>query len=381
MNTTAFHAKRVRMLTVRKNPERILIIGGDFLFLIVLEILAVIRIDRFWRKCRSLTNSEDWCTMEVQINNDGGKFHTIIRKIAMFHSTKKFSASLLSGLGLLLTFFAVPGWGAETTYENLTGSNDITIASGDTGIAATSNSAFTGNWIVNGTLQSKNADIETPDRALGSGKVILNNGATLLSGVQPTRIYSTLETNGNVTFGGGNQELHIYGNITGSGAIMRTTYWSVFLNGDNSAYTGDWNLNADWTWSRNEWSEKQDSWAGSGDYTFGSGTITLNGGGIAFANADKDYHVWNDLVINQTRLNFMKGGKSVTLSGKLSGAGDIRLQTAGTEENPVYSTYAVHVRGKENGEFSGDWTIDEGYTLTTNNYGASKEISEVGGGG
>ncbi|MDO4574447.1 MAG: hypothetical protein Q4D98_04470 [Planctomycetia bacterium] len=283
----------------------------------------------------------------------------------------------VAGVGLFLVFFAMPGWGATTTYENLTGSDAITIASGDTGVAQTTNSAFTGNWIVNGTLQSMNGSSQTPDNALGSGTVTLNNGAKLLPGVaNTTHLSNPVVINGNVTLGGENMELRFSGPISGSGSISRNTYWSVYLLGDNSAYAGDWNLNTDWTWSLNQWSTPQTGWAGSGDYSFGSGTITLNKGGIAFANGSTDYYVWNDLVVTQAHANFMKGGKSVTLLGKLSGAGNIALQTVGSGSSAVYSTPTVHVRGTENGTFSGNWTINAGYTLTTNNYGSTKETGD-----
>lgn len=279
------------------------------------------------------------------------------------------------GIGLVVAIFYDAGLsGAEINYANLTGDADITISSADTGIAQPTNSSFTGNWIVNGTLQSMNGSHQFPDSALGSGTVTLNDGATLLPGVSSsTYLSNAVKIQGNVTFGGKDIELRINGNITGYGNITKNTSWSVYLNGDNSAYTGNWTLKSDWTWSLNKWSSKQDSWGGSGDYSFGSGVITLNGGGIAFSDDNSDYYVWNDIVVTKVHPNFMKGGKSVTLSGKLSGEGDITLQSITSGSNTVKTTPVVHVRGTQNGDFSGDWTVNQGYTLTTNNYGNAKE--------
>lgn len=208
------------------------------------------------------------------------------------------------------------------------------------------------------------------DSTLGSGQIILNGGTLRTVNTKEysdgfyRRISNDIVVNADsILSSTADTEMFLYGNISGTGNLTENVTFSLRLYGDNSAYAGNWTLNGDWTWSLNEWGTKQDSWVGSGDYSFGSGAITLNGGGIAFADANKDYHVWNDLVVAADHTTFMKGGKSVTLSGKLSGAKAIRLQTVGTTSTTT-STPVVHLRGDNTG-FSGDWYIGSGKTVTT----------------
>ena len=295
----------------------------------------------------------------------------------------KIRPSLLKNLrltGLLAAvFFVARTAAADITVDSDTTwsapyahAEDIYVTSGATLTLSADGSGTTGNWYVNGsTITSTYANTSqvTPDYSFGTGTLHLTD-ATLSAGVHQMNVSRPVVVNGDCTFTGGSREIFLYGDISGSGTITEDLGWSIYLRGDNSAYTGDWILERDYTWLYNASATAQTSWASGGaadgDYTFGSGTITINGG--MFALGVGDAYIYNDIVLSSAGSVFSKSGSSLTLLGDLSGSAAFNMTTA--------STRLFNLRG-DNSDFTGAWNLQYGYVSTDNT--SSTKVTNTAG--
>ena len=290
---------------------------------------------------------------------------------------------LFAGL-LAVACFVVPGFLATVEADIVVNStatwsstyahtDDIYVTSGATLTLSADGSGTTGNWYVNGstiasTYANKLSKV-TPDRSFGTGRLYLT-GSSLSAGVDAMNVSCPVVVSGNCKFTGGNREIALFGNISGSGRITEDLGWSIFLRGDNSAYTGDWVLQNDYTWLYNSYATPQASWASGGtpggDYTFGSGTITLSGG--MFALGVSNAYIYNDIVLSSAGTVFSYSGSSLTLLGDLSGSATFKSAAAAT---PLYN-----LRG-DNSNFTGAWDLQSGY-VSTNNTSSTKATNSLG---
>ena len=249
---------------------------------------------------------------------------------------------------------------------------DIRVIDGAVLTLDADGSGTTGNWYVTGsTIRSTYAgtSLVSPDHSFGSGTLYLTD-SSLSAGVNQMNVSCPVVVSGSTKFTGGSQEIYVLGNISGSGVITEDLNWSIHLKGDNSAYTGDWILERDYTWLYNSSAAAQASWASGGatdgDYTFGSGTITVNGG--MFATSLTDAYIYNDIVLTTPGSLFSKGGASLTLLGNLSGAGEFNV-TSG-------STPVTNLRG-DNSDFTGAWNLQSRYVSTDNT--SSTKVTNTAG--
>jgi hypothetical protein len=261
----------------------------------------------------------------------------------------------------------------QTWSDAYSPSVDINVINGATLTLNADGSGTTGNWYVDGSTISstrKNTISKaTPDYSFGSGKLYLN-ASTLSAGVNGMNVSCPVVVSGNSKITGGEREIYLFGNISGSGTITEDLAWSIFLRGDNSAYTGDWILQRDYTWLYNSSATAQTSWASGGtakgDYTFGSGTITVSGG--MFALGVNDGYIYNDIVLSSAGSVFAKSGLSLTLLGGLSGAASFNTTSA--------STPLTNLRG-DNSNFTGAWNLQSGY-VSTDNPSSAKVTNSAG---
>lgn len=273
--------------------------------------------------------------------------------------------------------------GDVTNAETFSGSEDMNVYGGHVlYLGGTGSGAFTGNWYVSSgtTLATDNIAMNKEaggDDVLGSGKIYLDN-ATLMMWNHPEKstgsdyqrgVSNDVVISGNCNFVGstGATELFLHGNISGSGKITESMGYSFRIRGDNSAYTGDWDLITDWCWIQN----------GQTDSTkaFGTGAVKLSSSGLGHPN---DFVMNNDLEIGTTQTNTFQGANTLTLAGKLTGAGNINLQTVsgGTSGSMLIKAY-----GDATG-YTGNWNVqgtqaEDGTitwrTIETNNVGTTKE--------
>ncbi|MDO4550885.1 MAG: autotransporter-associated beta strand repeat-containing protein [Planctomycetia bacterium] len=153
---------------------------------------------------------------------------------------------------------------AQTTYTgNITENVDITdnpiaitITEGNTyGIADTYKISGTGTVTFNGTGQFNinSANDYSGDTTISAGTVSANNNSAFgtsdikwSGGTITVNAARTLSNNihvaNEVTLNtGGNRNITLTGNLTGDGVITRTGPYTVFLQGDNSEFSGTWN--------------------------------------------------------------------------------------------------------------------------------------------
>ena len=289
---------------------------------------------------------------------------------------------LVAGL-LAAAFSVIPGFvgraeadivvNATTTWsETYSHTENIYVTNGATLTLSANGSGTIGNWYVNGSTISStyaNKSKVTPDYSFGSGTLYLTD-ASLSAGVHQMNVSCPVVVSGNSKFTGGSREIYLRGNLSGSGTITEDLRWSMYLQGDNSAYAGDWILKDDYTWLYNSSATAQASWASggaaNGDYTFGSGTITVSSG--MFALGVSNAYIYNDIVLSSAGTVFSKEGSSLTLLGDLSGSGAFNMTAAST---PLYN-----LRGN-NADFTGAWNLQAGY-VSTDNTSAAKVTNSQG---
>jgi len=285
--------------------------------------------------------------------------------------------TFLFGPGLIATAEADIVVSSDTTWsETYAHSQDIHVTSGATLTLSANGSGTTGNWYVNdSTITSTYANTSkvTPDYSFGTGTLYLTN-SSLSAGVHRMNVSAPVVVSGNCKFTGGTREIYLHGNISGSGTITEDLGWSIYLRGDNSAYTGDWILKNDYTWIYNSSATAQTSWASGGsargDYTFGSGTITVDGG--MFALGVSNAYIYNDIVLNSAGAVFAKEGASLTLLGNLSGSGTFNATSASSYS----STKLYNLRGN-NSDFTGTWNLQSA-DVSTDNTSAVKVTNSSG---
>ncbi|MDO4569405.1 MAG: PEP-CTERM sorting domain-containing protein [Planctomycetia bacterium] len=258
------------------------------------------------------TGSADWTlsggTLNLQTDIEGG------------------SASIYVESGSSVTF----GSALSTT----NGNNVVISGGGSVSIADAS--GLSGDLYVNDStlkITASNAIGSSDDR----GTIYLEDSAIRSEGSTQREVSNAVVVSGDCTFH--SQGLTFSGAISGDAdSIIRSTGgWQMQLRGDNSAYHGDWDIQADYLgiFSAN---------------SLGSGTIHYNGGGIIqnYANASID----NNIVLEKDILYFTGGGSEVTLNGTLSGTANVNLRS-----NQYRATTTTNLRGDAKG-FSGNWTIN-----------------------
>lgn len=273
--------------------------------------------------------------------------------------------------------------GDITNYETFTGSEQMNVSGGGVlYLGGTGSGAFTGDWYVSSgtTLATDNiatTKAATGDDVLGSGKVYLDN-ATLMMWNHPEKttgsdyqrsLSNDVVVSGNCNFVGSAAatELFFFGNLSGSGKITESMGYSFRIRGDNSAYTGDWDLNTDWCWVQNGQTDSVKA--------FGTGAVKLTSSGLGHPN---NFVMNNDLEIGASQANTFQGADTLTIAGKLTGSGNINMKTisGGTSG----STY-IKAFGDATG-YTGNWYVqgtqaEDGTiswrTIETNNVGTTKE--------
>ncbi len=258
---------------------------------------------------------------------------------------------------------------ARTETGTITGTAADVISvtgAGTLNVFGLTNTGYLGGWnVASGTtLASDNSgtDKETIDSAFGAGTITLN-AATLktCNNSDPAtwlrRISNDIIISGNSFLTSTSAtEMHLCGDISGSGNIRESVSYSLYLKGDNSAYTGNWELTSDWTWTANA-ASKTPKTTGS-DYSFGSGTITVTGGGIA--SMDANGLILNDIVLNKGSF-WYKNGSSLTFRGKITGNSDWTISAG--------STPKTIIEGDGTG-YTKNWIVDgttANVTLASNN--------------
>jgi len=268
-------------------------------------------------------------------------------------------------------------------YETFTGSEQMNVSGGKTlYLGGTGSGSFTGDWHVSAgtTLATDNPSTSKQsggDDVLGSGKVYLD-GATLMmwnheekkgSSIWQRGLSNDLVVSGDCKFVGstGATELFLFGNVSGSGKITEQMGYSFRIRGDNSAYTGNWDLQTDWCWVENGQTDSKKA--------FGTGSVKLTSSGLGLPN---NFVMNNDLEVAATLANTFQGAGTLTLAGKLTGSGNIVMKSVSGG-----TTGSSYIKAKcDASGFTGDWVVQgtkaENGTITwrtieTNNVGTTRE--------
>lgn len=337
-------------------------------------------------------------TIKNSIENNSGRNVVRIMRKAFFMRNQKLSKQAFFLAGLLaagtaqadltgITATVDTSGGDITNNETLSGSDDITVSGGNKLYLGGTGCTLTGNWIVeSGTTLVSNNPIcnqgTTPDDVLGSGTIYLNSGtlSTTQDGkaginyVYERGVYNNIVVSGNSSLASvGNTEMFVWGNISGSGLITESVGYSLRLKGDNSAYTGDWNVTGDWVWAAGTNSTR----------AFGTGgKVTVTGGGIALESNTFEFS--NDLEVIGSNNTLFKGSGTLTISGDITGTGAFNFRkslnsSGGVDQN---SPTVLKLTGN-NKAFTGRWNIignknpnEDTYswhTVFTDNAGTVKE--------
>lgn len=309
----------------------------------------------------------------IRTRSNRNLFGTCARSAAL--SLAVFAGGNVSALEGITTPYDTAGT-TKTESGTITGtaSDVIQVQGGGTlSITGLSNTGYLGNWeVASGTTLMSDNDgnaKETTDRAFGAGTIQLNGGTLKVSkasGLQTwlRRVSNNLVINGSSFLTStGETELYLYGNISGSGNIKESVSYSLYLLGDNSAYTGNWELSSDWTWVNS--SASNVGTVASADYSFGSGTVTVTGGGIGMRSTDA--LIKNNIVQNKAGV-WYKNGNSVTFTGKITGDQDWTVNST--------STPRTNLQGDGSG-YTKNWIIDG----TASNVTVSSDNNSAGNNG
>ena len=254
-------------------------------------------------------------------------------------------------------------------------------------------SAYTKNWIIDATASgtslavisnstevvSPNEDNTYVDKRFGSGTIYLKGSdgttgstARLGGSVNATRIYNPVVASGKVILDDttGEQEVHFAGNISGSGTITDDVGWTFYLEGDNSAYTGDWYIPGDYCCIVND--GKTASVANpDGDLRFGTGTVYLNGGGIRGLNSGARVYIDADIVVPAGKTGSFRYD-SFTLRGTTTVLGTLASDTANGD--PIV-TFADGGLLQGNGTVTSRTIIGEDGILSAGTVGTTGALS------
>lgn len=251
------------------------------------------------------------------------------------------------------------------------------------------NSAYTGNWTMTGDFiwggLKTNATPQagwkgTGDYSFGSGTItmkncglgVLTNGGFVMNDIiVPSGNSTSLLKGASATY-----TTNLAGKITGAGTINinNNSVGTTNLLGDNSAFTGTWNLLAYKIVTNNTNAAKVnggDSRFGSGQINIGFTKTTANGvttvyQGTLAAAADQNVYVHNNINITHDKTDAdyadkklqpftTPSGSTLTLTGTLTGNADVHKTDAGTL-----------VLAGNGTAYTGDWFITGGKIATSN---------------
>ena len=198
------------------------------------------------------------------------------------------------------------GTGDRTSLDGLiTGTGHITLVSGRSIMASSSQNTWTGNYTVNtGTVLQMNSD-----RALSVNNNLINNGSVRLNGGANVHINAltgsgninlqNLGVSGNSTLhiGGGNGDGVFTGTLTQSSGVL-----SLVKNGSGTQ-----------------------TLSGANTYT---GTTTISGGNLQIGNAGTTGTLGSGLVINNAMLTFNRSN-GMTVANAISGSGGLTQSGGG----------------------------------------------------
>lgn len=262
--------------------------------------------------------------------------------------------------------------GTIADYQTTSGGSTVSVVKKGTGTLTLSGSnTFTaGTSLVSGTL------IVTHNNALGSGTITLAGGKLQSGGSARTLSNPLVATTGTTSelVSPTNYNLTLNGNITGDGTILKSGAYSVYLGGDNSAYSG-------------AFSNRQSN-------------VFLNSANSGSALAAWDITGGDLLAMNFTgdgtvQLGSLAGTTGRIISGIANGIKTLEVGAlnqaasyAGTIQNHTTTTTATVVNLVKKGSgsltlsgantFTGDLTIESGSLTLANN--TNNGISDAGKG-
>ena len=234
------------------------------------------------------------------------------------------------------------------------------------------NSAFTGAINITGrtvTTDNESAEkVNGGDSRLGQGQITIAASGTaygaLKAAAATTYVHNNIKLN---KVGEGfdptqfqpfltesGQTLILTGALTGNADVYKTDAGTLTLNGDGSAYTGDWYIKGGKVVTNNKSSSASTVGDKKADQRFGTGTIYVENATISTAPSGTNY-IFNPINVTGEVKFDLTGGHELYLMGDLTGDGTIR--NAGG--------YTFGLRGN-NSEFTGNFIISGDYVNTDN---------------
>lgn len=251
--------------------------------------------------------------------------------------------------------------------------------------------------------------------SLGDGHLILGSGGIDIAAGRNLDIDAVLELQGNQTWniaggssltiqgsgaGTGSADNHVLSFITGTGDVtirnstldadptgIARVNANTYINTTAAAFTGNWTIGAGVEITMNG---KDSQTAASG---WGSGSITLQGATVlagwenVTANAWKNHFMLEEGTVSSFGSSSNASGKTLTLSGEISGKGALSKITANTLVLSHANTYegGTHIQGGTvkigNKEALGTGTaaVYTGGTLDLNHLNVSNAVRLAGG--
>jgi len=199
----------------------------------------------------------------------------------------------------------------NTSFSGLLSGGAVTLTKTGTAQLTLSNSGNSGAFSGDVTVSSGALRV-TSDSMLSAGTLTLDGGsfASNTNGLNIDNAVVLGASGGtfDIFGGGGAFVITFSGNITGSGALTKTSASQLSLTGTNT-YSGGTTVSAG-------------TLRIGGASNLGTGTVTLNNGTLDDTNASTET-ITNNFTIGSGGATFSKGTGTLTLSGTLSGSGSI----------------------------------------------------------
>ncbi|MBQ2821802.1 MAG: PEP-CTERM sorting domain-containing protein, partial [Thermoguttaceae bacterium] len=219
--------------------------------------------------------------------------------------------------------------------------------------------------------------VDGADPRFGSGTIYLIGGATtsdyaarIGGSANGAKIYAPIVASGNVVFTAetSEQEVHFFGDISGSGIITDNIGYTFFLKGDNSAYTGDWYIPQDYVCV----TPGESVHVPEADRNFGSGTVYLNGGGLRTVNTSTPVTLDASIVVVSGKTAGVRYG-ALTFTGDVTVEGTLSSQTGDYGDPTLTFTDGGILQGT--GHVNGRAFVTDGGTLTAGTVGTTGTLT------